>query len=43
MNKLFFATTISLSVMLSACGDKPTEETAEHVVVETPKDTNPIT
>jgi hypothetical protein len=43
MNKLFFATTISLSVMLSACGDKPSEEIAENVTSETPKDTTPIT
>ncbi|MBI3518741.1 MAG: hypothetical protein HY062_05225 [Bacteroidetes bacterium] len=43
MNKLLFATSISLSVMLSSCGDKTTEETAENVTVETPKDTTPIT
>ncbi|MBK6985055.1 MAG: hypothetical protein IPH32_10025 [Bacteroidetes bacterium] len=43
MNKLFFATSISLSVILTACGDKPSEEIAENVVVETPKDTTPIT
>jgi hypothetical protein len=43
MNKLFFATTISLSVILTACGDKVVEETAENVVSETPKDTTPIT
>ena len=43
MNKLFLATSISLSVILTACGDKPSEEIAENVVVETPKDTTPIT
>jgi hypothetical protein len=43
MNKLFFATSISLSVIFAACGDKPSEEIAENVVVETPKDTTPIT
>ena len=43
MNKLFFATSISLSVILTACGDKATEETAETVVAETPKDTTPVT
>lgn len=43
MNKLLFATIISLSTILFSCGDKPTEETAENVVAETPKDTTPIT
>ncbi len=43
MNKLLFATSISLSVILTACGDKPTEETAENVVAETAMDTTPIT
>ena len=43
MNKLFLATIIALSVIFTACGDKSTEETAENVVAETPKDTTPIT
>ena len=43
MNKLFIATGISLSVIFTACGDNATEETAENVVAETPKDTTPIT
>lgn len=43
MNKLFLATSISLSIMLVSCGDKPTEEIAENVTSETPKDTTPIT
>jgi hypothetical protein len=43
MNKLLFATGISLSVILLSCGDKPTEETTENAVVETPKDTTPVT
>ena len=43
MNKLFLATSISLSIILTACGDKPTEEIAENVVAETSKDTTPIT
>lgn len=43
MNKLFLATSISLSVLLTACGDKPSEEIAENVTSETPKDTTPIT
>jgi hypothetical protein len=44
MNKLFLATTISLSALLISCGDKPTEEIAETVTAETtPKDTTPIT
>lgn len=43
MNKLLFTTGISLSVLLCACGDKPSEEAAETVVVETPNDTTPIT
>ena len=43
MNKLFLATSISLSIMLVSCGDKSTEEIAENVTSETPKDTTPIT
>lgn len=43
MNKLFLATSISLSIMLVSCGDKPTDEIAENVTSETPKDTTPIT
>jgi hypothetical protein len=43
MNKLFLATSISLSIMLVSCGDKPSEEIAENVTSETPKDTTPIT
>lgn len=48
MNKLFIATSISLSVislsvLLSACGDKQVEETVENVPTETPKDTTPVT
>ena len=43
MNKLFIATSISLSVLLSSCGDKQVEETVENVTSETPKDTTPIT
>jgi hypothetical protein len=43
MNKLFLATSISLSMMLVSCGDKPSEEVAETVTSETPKDTTPVT
>ena len=43
MNKLFFATSISLSIMLLSCGEKTSEEIAENVTAETPKDTTPIT
>jgi hypothetical protein len=43
MNKLFLATTISLSVILTSCGDKASEEIAETVTSETPKDTTPVT
>ncbi|MES2763196.1 MAG: hypothetical protein V4677_13370 [Bacteroidota bacterium] len=45
MNKLFFATAISLSALLiSSCDDKPSEEIAENVTEETtPKDTTPVT
>lgn len=43
MNKLLFATSISLSALLWSCGDKPAEETTETAVVETPKDTTPVT
>jgi len=43
MNKLFLATSISLSIMLVSCGDKPSEEIAENITSETPKDTTPIT
>ena len=43
MNKLFLATSISLSIMLVSCGDKPSEEVAETVTSETPKDTTPVT
>lgn len=44
MNKLLFATSISLSVILTSCGDKPGEEITENVtVIETPKDTTPVT
>ncbi len=43
MNKLLFATSISLSAILWSCGDKPAEETVETAVVETPKDTTPVT
>ncbi len=42
MKKLFYATGISLSVILSSCGDKAAEETTENIV-ETPKDTTPVT
>ena len=43
MNKLFLATSISMSIMLVSCGDKPSEEIAENVTAEAPKDTTPIT
>jgi hypothetical protein len=44
MNKLLFATSISLTVFLVSCGDKPTEEITENVtVIETPKDTTATT
>ncbi|MCD6018265.1 MAG: hypothetical protein K0S53_1386 [Bacteroidetes bacterium] len=43
MNKLFFAAGISLSLLSVSCGDKPSEEIAENVTTETPKDTTPIT
>jgi hypothetical protein len=43
MNKLFIATSISLSVLLSSCGDKHVEETVENVTSETAQDTTPIT
>jgi hypothetical protein len=43
MNKLFLATTITLSAFMLSCGDKPSEEIAENVTAETPKDTTPIT
>ncbi len=44
MNKLLFATSIALSVFLVSCGDKPSEEITEDVtVIETPKDTTPVT
>lgn len=44
MNKLLFATSISLSVILTSCGDKSGEEITENVtVIETTKDTTPVT
>ncbi len=44
MNKLFLATGISLSLILTSCGgDKPIEETAENVTPETVVDTTPVT
>ncbi len=43
MNKLFLATSISMSIMLVSCGDKPSEEIAENVTAEAPKDTTPVT
>jgi hypothetical protein len=44
MNKLFFATAISLCALLTSCDDKPTDEIAENVNDEvTVKDTTPIT
>jgi hypothetical protein len=44
MNKLILASGISLSVILSSCGDKPTEEITENVTtIETTKDTTPVT
>lgn len=44
MNKLLFATSISLTAFLLSCGDKHTEEITENVtVIETPKDTTPVT
>lgn len=43
MNKLFLATSISMSIMLVSCGDKQTEEVAENVTAEAPKDTTPVT
>ncbi|MES2512989.1 MAG: hypothetical protein V4580_02550 [Bacteroidota bacterium] len=44
MNKLFFATAISLSALVISCDDKPTDEIAENVTEETtPKDTTPVT
>ena len=43
MNKLFLATGISLSLILTSCGgDKPIEETAENVTPETVVDTTPV-
>lgn len=43
MNKLFLATTISLSTILVSCGEKHSDEVSENVSVETPKDTTPVT
>lgn len=43
MNKLFLIAGIALSVLIVSCGEKPTEEIAEEVVTENPKDTTPIT
>lgn len=43
MNKLFLATTISLTTILASCGEKQTEEVSENVSVETTKDTTPVT
>lgn len=43
MNKLFLATSISMSIMLVSCGDKQNEEIAENVTAEVSKDTTPIT
>ena len=43
MNKLFLATTITLSAFMLSCGDKQTEEVAENVTAEAPKDTTPVT
>jgi hypothetical protein len=43
MNKLFLIAGISLSVFMVSCGDKPSEEIAEEVTTEAPKDTTPIT
>ncbi|MES2567503.1 MAG: hypothetical protein V4565_11585 [Bacteroidota bacterium] len=43
MNKLFLIAGITFSVLMVSCGDKPSEEIAEEVTTETPKDTTPIT
>lgn len=43
MNKLLFASSISLSLFLFSCGEKPTEEVAETSTTETVKDTTPVT
>ncbi len=43
MNKLFLASIVSLSIVLTACGDKPTDEVAENIAAEAPKDTTPDT
>lgn len=43
MNKLLFATSISLSALLFSCGNTPSEEIAETVTSETAQDTTPIT
>ncbi len=43
MNKLFFAVSISLSLLIFSCGEKQSEEIAEDVTTEIVKDTTPIT
>jgi len=43
MNKLFLASAVSLSIVLTACGDKSTDEVAENITAEAPKDTTPVT
>ena len=43
MNKLLFATSLSLSIMFSSCGDKATDEISENLNAEVVKDTTPVT
>ena len=43
MNKFLFTACISLTVIFSSCGEKPSEEISDNVTIETSKDTTPIT
>ncbi len=43
MNKLFLATSMSLSVMFISCGDKTADNITENETTEVQKDTTPIT
>lgn len=43
MNKLLFATSLSLSITFFSCGDKSTDEISENLNAEVVKDTTPVT